>query len=262
MKNKLIFLSVAALVISLSSCKKNSVEPEPVPVKTDTTAVTDTIWGKFQYPQTYFTNEDQQGNGKYFTLYISNPDSLEKVICLRVCKLLYKTPGEVVKVNKLGWIIRDMSGVAFTTGLGAANEKATVFSAQYLKGLIDSRTRAAVIKEITGVFTHETAHVFQSDNNYGEKNGWSAIEGIADCVRFLAGEDNISRRHKGGSWLDGYTTTGFFIAWLQEKKDPDFLYKFNKYVGQHPSDYTWDAACYKLLNKSVSDLWNEYQAAI
>lgn len=256
---KVLYFSIVCTLLLISSCKQNPAESSPEPV-----TETKTGWETFVPPQISFNNEDANGQGKYFTLYISNPDSLELATCLKVCKLLYKKPEEVVKISRLVLTVRDMSGVAFTTGHGPATEKTTVFSSQYLKGLINNSqmSKKDVINEICGVITHETAHVFQSDNNYLVKESWSVIEGIADCVRYLAGDDKISRRHAGGSRLDGYTTTGFFIAWLQEKKDPEFLYKLNKYVGEHQTDFTWGAACWKLLDKSVNDLWNEYQAAI
>lgn len=256
---KILLISVLFTILFITSCKQNPSDPQP-----ETVPETLTGWETYAPPQISFNNEDTNGPGKYFTLYITNPDSLELATCLKVNKLLYKKPEEVVKITRLVLTIRDMSGVAFTTGLGPATEKTTVFSSQYLKGLIDNSkmTKKDVISEICGVITHETVHVFQSNNNYSVKESWSVIEGIADCVRYLAGDDKLSRRHTGGTWLDGYTTTGFFIAWLQEKKDPDFLYKLNKYVGEHQTDFTWSGACWKLLNRSVSELWDEYQASI
>lgn len=260
MKKSFFFIIFVALMITVAGCKENSVAPvtETTPPPSETS-----VWDSFALPAISFENEDIAGNGKYFSIYLANPDSVEKAISIKVCKLLYKQPSEVVKVSRVKVTLRDEGGVAYTTSLGAATEKNMVISGQYFKGLIDGgMSKAAITNEIVGVMTHESTHIFQSDNNYGEKNGWSAIEGIADCVRYLAGVDKITRRHPGGTWLDGYTTTGFFIAWLQEKKDPDFLYNFNKYVGQHKTDFTWEAATWKLLNKSVTDLWSEYQSAI
>ena len=48
------------------------------------------------------------------------------------------------------------------------------------------------------------------------------IEGVADAVRLLNGCFTPEDRPKGGHYMDGYRTTGFFLAWLTENKDRDF----------------------------------------
>ena len=51
------------------------------------------------------------------------------------------------------------------------------------------------------------------------------IEGVADAVRYLNGGFTLEDRPKGGHYMDGYRTTGFFLAWLTQTKSPDFLRK-------------------------------------
>ena len=57
--------------------------------------------------------------------------------------------------------------------------------------------------------------------------------------------------------------TGFFLAWLQNTKDPDFIRKFNQ-SALKVVPWSFDGAIkYVLGNEySVDDLWNEYQKEV
>lgn len=222
----------------------------------------DDAWALFKAPVVEFVNNDTSANGRMFASFISNPDSLEKAVDLKVCRLLYKTPDEVPEISKVLLVVKDMEGVAYTSGLEKPTEKTTVFSSRYLKSVNDRlKERAKIINEIDGVITHETVHIYQKSSKKHTSDHGSVIEGIADAIRYWAGVDSISRRKKGGTWTGAYTTTGFFIIWLQENYDKDFLYKLNKYIGNN-DEFHWDEAMKKLLNKPVQTLWDEYQAAI
>ena len=160
--------------------------------------------------------------------------------------------------------IDSMSGVAYTTGVdNFPGAKETHFSGSYFGSVISSRPKSEAIAEIKGVIAHEETHIWQQNCDYSSQEGFSVIEGEADAVRYLTGHDSITRRHPGGSWTDGYTTTGFFIVWIQQYSgfDKNFLYDLNQYVGKH-YNFSWDSACMSILNKHVQDLWNLYQAAI
>lgn len=258
MKKYFNLLFLALFIFYFAGCSKdeNPVVPE-VPSNSDTASV----WDDFSYPEVTFTNLDADGNGKYYSLYFEDPVQHLKDISLTVCKILYKEPSEAPVVTKIEYRLEVYeNGVAYTIGLGSAAEKRIVFSTDYLSKIMNNRSKQEVKDEIGGVLVHEFTHAYQKACEY-RNDGWSAIEGVADALRYLSGCDKISRRHSGGNWTDGYTTTGFFIVWLQEKKDPDFLYKFNQYVGKH-YEFSWESAAYALIGESVQKLWDEYQADI
>lgn len=235
-------------IIGFNCSKKNPASNEP----TD-------IWDDFNYPNITYTNEDSLGKGEYFTAIFGSPGETLKELVLGVCKQLYKDPAEPPQVVQISLIIKDFDGVAYASG--SSTNKTITFSSNYLKQKMDQGKSASEITfELKGVFTHELTHVYQFSCEY-QNDGWSLIEGVADAVRYLAGYDLLSRRHTGGTWIDGYTSTGFFIVWLQENKDNEFLYKLNMYALFHYQFY-WEAAMNEILEASVKPLWEEYQTAI
>jgi hypothetical protein len=255
MKKILTVVLVSVIIFNFVSCKKSPTEPE---AGTDPPSAD--VWGDFNYPEFTYTNKDENGGGAYFTVYVGDPDTLMKSLALQDCKVLYHDPGEAPKIKQINLVVDTLDGVAYTSGIAVSTEM-TLFSSNYLSAIRSNRSKSAVITEIEGVLSHEETHIWQKNANYGEADGWSVIEGEADAVRYLSGHDDIKRRSKGGKWTDGYTTTGFFIVWLQANKDKDFLYKLNQYVGTH-YEFNWDVACLHILNETVQDLWNQYQAAV
>lgn len=257
MKAKLLYMGAVVFLLAGAINAQGTTAPKDASAEAGLNA-----WGKFKYPKVVFKNEDLKGNGKFFAEYIANPDSLEKAVDLKVCQLLYKDPSEVPEISKVVLTVKSMDGVAYTSGLRKPTEKTTVVSSNYLKSIMDRmKDKPAIVNELAGVVTHETVHIYQKSCKKDSPDHGSMIEGIADAIRYYAGVDNISRRHKGGTWTGAYTTTGFFIVWLQEKYDKDFLYKLNKYAGE-TEEFHWENAMQTLLNKPVKALWDEYQAAI
>ena len=118
--------------------------------------------------------------------------------------------------------------------------------------------------EVKGIMWHEYTHGYQyDDGDSGPIIG--IIEGVADCVRYLAGYISISQRRPGGNWNSGYKTSAFFLAWLQEEYqggDPEFLYKFNQSLD--PDDgITWTKDAFEdITGETVEVLWDKYQDAI
>ncbi|MDR3627643.1 MAG: basic secretory protein-like protein [Ignavibacteriaceae bacterium] len=243
------------VIFDFVSCKKSPTEPE-----VNTNPPAEDVWSSFSYPAFSYTDRDANGSGAYFETYVGDPDTLMKSLALQDCRVLYHDPGEAPKIKQISLVVDTLNGVAYTNGIAVSSEM-TLFSSNYLSSIMSNRSKSAVISEIEGVLAHEETHIWQKNADYGSTDGWSVIEGEADAVRYLTGHDNIKRRSQGGKWTDGYTTTGFFIVWLQQNKDKDFLYKLNQYVGTH-YEFNWDVACQHILNEAVVDLWNEYQAAI
>lgn len=244
-------IEIAVLLVALAGCSKTN------PVSSNNGP-----WTSFIYPTVRYIDNDSTGYGKYFTAYIPRPDTMVKSIALQDCRQLYHNPSEVPVIRLITLYVDSMDGVAWTSGSGFAAAE-THFSGSYLGDVINSRGKLAVIAEIEGVIAHEETHIWQKSCDYGPKDGFSVIEGEADAVRYLTGHDSITRRSPGGSWTDGYTTTGFFIVWIQQNSglDKNFLYDLNQYVGNH-NEFSWDSACVSLVGKHVQDLWNTYQNVI
>ena len=59
--------------------------------------------------------------------------------------------------------------------------------------------------------------------------------------------------------MDGYRTTGFFLAWLTKTKDPDFLKKFNQSTLK-VIPWSFDKAIKYALgdNNQIDELWLQY----
>ena len=89
------------------------------------------------------------------------------------------------------------------------------------------------------------------------------IEGVADAVRLLNGCFTHEDRPKCGHFIDGYRTTGFFLAWLTENKDKDFLRKFNRSTLE-VVPWSFEGGIQYVLgnDQHVDDLWKEYMKAM
>ena len=116
----------------------------------------------------------------------------------------------------------DMVGVCYTTG--------------WIEKSFKDNDTMRLDYETRGVLYHELTHAYQLDpkgcGSYedGGEN-WCFIEGMADAVRLSCGcfeQDFQSKdRPRGKSWREGYRVAGYFLYWLQQNKDKNFLRKFN-----------------------------------
>lgn len=96
------------------------------------------------------------------------------------------------------------------------------------------------------------------------KEVWAFIEGMADAVRVAnGGFDGPNARPKGGNYMDGYRTAGYFFVWLRDNKDPEFLRKFNRSTLE-VIPWSFDGAIKHVLGDeyNIDELWHEYQVAV
>ena len=123
--------------------------------------------------------------------------------------------------------------------------------------------------ETRGVLLHELTHAYQLEpqgvGSYGDSPTFRAfIEGMADAVRIAnGGFEGPSARPKGGSYMDGYRTTGYFLVWLRDHKDTEFLRKFNR-SALEVVPWSFDGAVKHILGQdwNIDQLWREYQIAV
>ena len=77
------------------------------------------------------------------------------------------------------------------------------------------------------------------------------------------GFDGPNARPKGGNYMDGYRTAGYFFVWLRDNKDPEFLRKFNRSTLE-VIPWSFDGAIKHVLGDeyNIDELWHEYQVAV
>lgn len=241
-------LCLAMIWISISCDSKKSTESIENPESMS--------WDDFQYPVVDFKIEPPDGQARDFKKYVPDLEQLIRKRALSVSKLLYEHPHEVPGVDTIKYTVCEFEGLSGKGGQRPVIE--FTFGSQYFASLLDSvPTEQRIHDEIIGVMVHEMTHAYQKDCKY-ESDGWSVIEGIADAVRYLEGYVDKSREKPGGSWQDGYKKTGFFIVWIMQQKDKDFIKKLNRSLGEN-YDWKWDENIRKLTGQSVDSLWQEYQ---
>ncbi|CAH0015354.1 unnamed protein product [Clonostachys rhizophaga] len=173
-----------------------------------------------------------------------------------VLRWLYATPSSptttVPPTRSVTLILRDMDGVAYTTGSDLDNDHKEVhFSTKYIAAIGPDR----VAHEITGVVTHELVHCFQYDA-FGTCPG-GLIEGVADWVRLNCGLSPPHwKREAGGKWDGGYQHTAYFLEYLEGRFGEGTVRRLNEKL--RIQKYDEETFWVELLGEHVTKLWEEY----
>lgn len=188
------------------------------------------------------------------------PDAKEQVTAIirKIVSMLYPDPEQLhIGPKAIHIRVKDEPGVAAASGSGGEAE--LFFSSQYLNDVYNSDT--PLRQELIGVLYHELTHLYQyDDNSYGDIG--YMIEGFADAVRFENGYHDRYAMQPGGTWKDGYGTTGNFLRWIGEYKKPGFLREINASLDPFDGvDWTPDVFR-QLTGEDVDTLWSEYQASL
>ncbi|KAG9656455.1 PBSP domain protein, partial [Aureobasidium melanogenum] len=153
-------------------------------------------------------------------------------------------------------ILRDMDGVAYTTGADIDNDHKEIhLSLSYLNHVASQKASYSARTELLGVVCHELVHCFQW-NARGTCNG-GLIEGIADWVRLNAGFIPPHwKKEAGKGWDTGYQNTGYFLDWIEKIRGTGSVYMINQalYHKKYDNDTFWK----DLFDQSVDSLWKEY----
>ncbi|KAI4747844.1 plant basic secretory protein [Aureobasidium sp. EXF-12298] len=153
-------------------------------------------------------------------------------------------------------ILRDMDGVAYTTGSDIDNDHKEIhLSLSYLNHVTSEKAR----NEILGVVCHELVHCVQW-NAKGTCNG-GLIEGIADWVRLNAGfVPSHWKKEAGERWDTGYQNTGYFLDWIEKTRGTGSIYVVNQALchKRYDNNTFWK----ELFGQSVDDLWKEYSESL
>ncbi len=228
-------------------------------------------WGNnFLTPNVIFTDYDGVTTGaQIFSQIIPNPESYMQQRCLDVAKILYRNSSEAPRFRELTFELKNEDFVAYKWGGGDAIGIAV--STQHLTRIYNqSGGNEQVIKdEIDGILFHEVTHGYNnSPTTGGEYDGqspfWAYTEGIADAVRIHAGFHQTRQPDPNNSrkWLGGYTTTGFFLHYISQKFDKNFLYKFNERATSLGQAWSFDTALQSIIGQDASTTWNQYASYI
>lgn len=184
-----------------------------------------------------------------------------------VLATLYDSPADSIPtVEKIHYTLEDIEGIS---AKGGGNGEVTIFySTRHIEQSFAEADTAKLLFETRGVLLHELTHAYQLEpqgiGSYGTNRVfWAFIEGMADAVRVANGGFGPDARPKGGNYMDGYRTAGYFFVWLRDNKDPEFLRKFNRSTLE-VVPWSFDGAIKHILGEkyNIDDLWNEYQIAV
>ena len=210
---------------------------------------------------------ESEGSRIYHSL-IPNPEEYIAEQARTVLSTLYFSPDDsIVPVNNLYYTIEEMDGIS---GKGGGNGEVSIYySTKYVANSFADKDTAKVFFETRGVLLHELTHAYQLEpqgiGTYGSNRVfWAFIEGVADAVRIAnGGFSGEADRPKGGNYMDGYRTAGYFFVWLRDNKDPDFIRKINRSTLE-VIPWSFDGAIKHIFgeNADVDTLWKEYQIAV
>lgn len=184
-----------------------------------------------------------------------------------VLSTLYNSPEDSIPaVYNIRYTLEDIEGIS---AKGGGNGDVSIFySTRHIESSFADADTAKLFFETRGVLLHELTHAYQLEpqgiGDYGSSRVfWAFIEGMADAVRVANGGFGSDARPKGGNYMDGYRTAGYFFVWLRDNKDPEFLRKFNRSTLE-VVPWSFDGAIKHVLGEEcqVDSLWHEYQVAM
>ncbi|KAH6629395.1 peptidase of plants and bacteria-domain-containing protein [Boeremia exigua] len=153
-------------------------------------------------------------------------------------------------------VLRDMDGVAYTTGLDIDDDHKEIhLSTKYIEHISESRRK----EEINGVLVHEMVHCWQYHGGNTAPGGLT--EGVADWVRLKAGYAPPHWRRRGDcDWDAGYERTAYFLEWLENEHGHDVVRRINQAlrVCRYDAKRIWHECC----GHSIEKLWEDYRRSL
>lgn len=226
------------------------------------------VWKDYPTGKVNFKDNASQTEGSHiYNAIITDPAAYITEKAKMVLNTLYFSPSDsIVPVENINYSLEDIKGVS---AKGGGNGEIDIwYSTQHIEKSFANQDTARLHFETTGVLTHELTHAYQLEpqgiGTYGtNKVFWAFIEGMADAVRLENGCFTPEDRPKGGNYMDGYRTGGFFFVWLKNNKDKDFIRKFNRSTLEI-IPWSFDAAIKHVLGSQyqIDELWKEYQIAV
>lgn len=253
-------LAAACLAAGLASCAGQASQ--------QVSSESETSWDNYFVGNIVFEDEAPETEGsKIYHAVFQNPEAYIAEQARTVLSTLYFTPSDsIVPVDTLHYYLRDIEGISAKDG---GNGSVSIFySTRHIEKAFAGQDTTNLFFETRGVLLHELTHAYQLEpqgiGDYGSSRVfWAFIEGMADAVRIANGGFGPDARPKGGNYMDGYRTAGYFFVWLRDRKDPDFLRKFNRSTLE-VVPWSFDGAVKYALGDeaNIDDLWHEYQLAV
>lgn len=226
-------------------------------------------WVDYNVGTILFTDKSPEAEGSaIYHAIVPNPEEYIAKAAREVLSILYESPQDsITQVDTIDYWIEDREGISAKSG---GDGKVNIFySTRHVEKSFQDNDTAKVLFETRGVLLHELTHAYQlrpqGIGTYGtNKVHWAFIEGMADAVRVAGGGfEGPNARPKGGHYMKGYRTTGYFLVWIRDNKDPDFLWKFNKSTLE-VIPWSFDGAIKHILGPEydIESLWHEYQVAV
>lgn len=269
MKQLFLLLALASFCLGVQAKGKEKVH-KPIKIEKQ--------WKDYNPGKINFFDKSPDTEGsKIYHEIVKDKDKYITENALRVLQTLYYGPDDpnIPKIKDIYYTIEKYDGISEKSGWG--DNVAIRYSTNWIEKSYNEGGKDKLDYETRGVIYHELTHAYQlSPMGCGRYDGksvnWSFIEGLADAVRVACGcfeQDFTSkdrpRNDRARKWESGYRISGYFIYWLQQNKDPEFIKKFNASAAElYP--WSWDAACRHILGDNpenyVANLWKEYKKAI
>lgn len=211
---------------------------------------------EFKLPKLRLEIRDLTHPGTSIFLEAVNITDCMSAAVQNVLRLLYTSPScpttTIPTTRSVTLILRDMPGVAYTTGSDLDNDHKEIhFSLNYISRIASHRSA----DEITGVVTHELVHCLQY-NAHGSCPG-GLIEGIADWVRLRC---DLSpphwKREADGKWDGGYQHTAYFLDYIEGRFGSGTVQRLNEKL--RIQRYEEKAFWTELVGRPVEQLWKDY----
>lgn len=227
-------------------------------------------WSGYDVGTIVFVDDAPSSKGsEIYHELIPDPESYIREQARVVLSTLYFSPNDsITPVEEILYTLEDRDGISAKGG--GDGQVQVYYSTRYIeKVFAEDPSSERMLFETRGVLLHELTHAYQLEpqgiGTYGtNKTFWALIEGVADAVRVVnGGFKGPQDRPVGGHYMDGYRHAGYFFAWLQENKDPDFIKKLNLSTLEL-NPWSFEEA-FKLILGNEADpeaLWTEYQASL
>ena len=249
------FLYSICLLTGLTAC---SMKPKSV----------ESAWKNYDVGKIVF--EDKAAGTRGSEIYhsiIADPEAYIAEQARTVLATLYDSPEDsITAVRRIHYTLEDVDGISAKGGGGGNVD--IFYSTRHVENSFRDGDRDKVLFETRGVLLHELTHAYQLEpqgiGSYGTSRVvWAFIEGMADAVRVANGGFGPDARPKGGNYMDGYRTAGYFFVWLRDNKDPKFLSKFNRSTLE-VVPWSFNGAVKHVLGEEydIDSLWREYQVAV
>lgn len=226
-------------------------------------------WQKYDSGEIVFEDKapDTEGSRIYRHI-IPDPEAYIREQACTVLATLYDSPKDrITPVRRIHYTLEDIDGISAKGG--SDGDISIFYSTRHIeRSYGEQRDTARLMFETRGVLLHELTHAYQLEpqgiGTYGtNRTFWAFIEGMADAVRVANGGFGPDGRPRGGNYMVGYRTTGYFLVWLRDNKDPEFLRKFNR-SALEVVPWSFDGAVKHILGEQydIDSLWHEYQVAV